>query len=253
VPINKPTNRTCLPLEAKRIPRPWRQWFPLLQLAQWPWHPVQLLLPRRKLPRFLVALLEAISFGERITLVVEQTRFIVDPVLFAAHPDTMLGRMFGPNSSSGAGLLTRPNERGEFIVAEGVSATVFRAIMVSGSDLGFSDAVSLLYYYSHALANSFSSPLYLFFLWATLVGSLKRMWKEEKNAKDKGLRLESSRAPKRKLVMRKATLLHFSCFLCTFSFPFPFPLGSCLKCTVTAFLPPRRSTTKQESFAVHRV
>lgn len=69
--------------------------------------------------------------AERITLVVEQTRFIVDPVLFAAHPDTMLGRMFGPNSSSGAGLLTRPNERGEFQVAEGVSATVFRAILVS--------------------------------------------------------------------------------------------------------------------------
>ncbi|KAI1307973.1 BTB/POZ domain-containing protein KCTD20 [Halotydeus destructor] len=67
--------------------------------------------------------------GERITLVVENTRFIVDPVLFAAHPDTMLGRMFGPNGSNGAGLLTRPNERGEFQVAEGVSATVFRAVL----------------------------------------------------------------------------------------------------------------------------
>lgn len=68
--------------------------------------------------------------AERITLVVENTRFIVDPVLFAAHPDTMLGRMFGPNGSAGAGLLTRPNERGEFQVAEGVSATVFRAVLV---------------------------------------------------------------------------------------------------------------------------
>lgn len=29
---------------------------------------------------------------ERITLVVENTRIVVDPALFAAHPDTMLGR-----------------------------------------------------------------------------------------------------------------------------------------------------------------
>lgn len=29
---------------------------------------------------------------ERITLVVDNTRFVVDPALFAAHPDTMLGR-----------------------------------------------------------------------------------------------------------------------------------------------------------------
>lgn len=75
-----------------------------------------------------------IDSGERITLVVENTRFIVDPVLFAAQPDTMLGRMFGPNGSAGAGLLTRPNERGEFQVAEGVSATVFRAILVRARD-----------------------------------------------------------------------------------------------------------------------
>jgi len=66
---------------------------------------------------------------DRITLVVDNTRFIVDPILFAAHPDTMLGRMFGPSSTPGASLLTRPNDRGEYEVAEGVSATVFRAIL----------------------------------------------------------------------------------------------------------------------------
>ena len=66
---------------------------------------------------------------DRITLVVDNTRFIVDPVLFAAHPDTMLGRMFGSNASGGASLITRPNERGEYEVADGVSATVFRAIL----------------------------------------------------------------------------------------------------------------------------
>jgi hypothetical protein len=29
---------------------------------------------------------------ERITLVVDNTRFILDPALFTAHPNTMLGR-----------------------------------------------------------------------------------------------------------------------------------------------------------------
>lgn len=65
------------------------------------------------------------SESDRITLVVENTRFIVDPVLFTVHPDTMLGRMFNSSSS-----LTRPNERGEYEVAEGISAVVFKAILV---------------------------------------------------------------------------------------------------------------------------
>lgn len=65
---------------------------------------------------------------DRFTLVVENTRFIVDPALFSAHPDTMLGRMFAP--TSGACLITRPNDRGEYEVADGVSATAFRAILV---------------------------------------------------------------------------------------------------------------------------
>lgn len=48
---------------------------------------------------------------ERITLVVDNTRFVVDPNLFTAHPNTMLGRMF----SSGLDF-THPNERGEYEV-----------------------------------------------------------------------------------------------------------------------------------------
>lgn len=64
--------------------------------------------------------------GERITLVVDETRFVADPELFRAHPNTMLGRMF---SSSLDNNFTRPNERGEYEVAEGISATVFRAIL----------------------------------------------------------------------------------------------------------------------------
>lgn len=61
---------------------------------------------------------------ERITLVVDNTRFVVDPAQFTAHPNTMLGRMF----SSGIDF-THTNERGEYEVAEGISATVFRAIL----------------------------------------------------------------------------------------------------------------------------
>lgn len=29
---------------------------------------------------------------ERVVLIVDNTRFVIDPVIFAAHPDTMLGR-----------------------------------------------------------------------------------------------------------------------------------------------------------------
>ncbi|XP_041988023.1 BTB/POZ domain-containing protein 10 [Aricia agestis] len=61
---------------------------------------------------------------DRITLVVDNTRFVVDPAHFTAHPNTMLGRMF----SSGIEF-THTNERGEYEVAEGISATVFRAIL----------------------------------------------------------------------------------------------------------------------------
>ncbi|CAH4029562.1 unnamed protein product [Pieris brassicae] len=61
---------------------------------------------------------------DRITLVVDNTRFVVDPAQFTAHPNTMLGRMF----SSGIDF-THTNERGEYEVAEGISATVFRAIL----------------------------------------------------------------------------------------------------------------------------
>lgn len=64
--------------------------------------------------------------GERLTLVVDETRFIVDQDLFRAHPNTMLGRMF---TSSMENNLIRPNERGEYEVADGISACVFRAIL----------------------------------------------------------------------------------------------------------------------------
>ncbi|RWS26232.1 BTB/POZ domain-containing protein 10-like protein [Leptotrombidium deliense] len=70
-----------------------------------------------------------VDSGERITLIVENTRFVVDPQMFSVHPDTMLGRMFGPNFNVGASSITRANERGEFCVADGINPNVFRAIL----------------------------------------------------------------------------------------------------------------------------
>ncbi|KAK7578257.1 hypothetical protein V9T40_010462 [Parthenolecanium corni] len=61
---------------------------------------------------------------ERITLIVDHTRFVVDPSLFTAFPDTMLGRMFGSGIE-----FAHPNERGEYEVAEGISAQLFRCIL----------------------------------------------------------------------------------------------------------------------------
>lgn len=61
---------------------------------------------------------------ERITLVVDNTRFILDPALFTAHPNTMLGRMFSSELE-----MAHANERGEYEVAEGISASVFRSIL----------------------------------------------------------------------------------------------------------------------------
>ncbi|CAF1674267.1 unnamed protein product [Adineta ricciae] len=63
--------------------------------------------------------------SDRVTLVVDETRFVIDPQLFRAHPNTMLGRMF---SSSWETSLV-PNERGEYDVAHGISATIFRALL----------------------------------------------------------------------------------------------------------------------------
>uniref|UniRef100_A0A8C2WKG3 BTB (POZ) domain containing 10a n=1 Tax=Cyclopterus lumpus TaxID=8103 RepID=A0A8C2WKG3_CYCLU len=67
-----------------------------------------------------------LRLGERITLIVDNTRFVVDPAIFIAQPNTMLGRMFGSGRDHN---FTRPNEKGEFEVADGISSTVFRAIL----------------------------------------------------------------------------------------------------------------------------
>lgn len=66
--------------------------------------------------------------ADRVTLVVDDTRFVIDPQLFRAHPNTMLGRMF--SASWETSLVA--NERGEYEIANGISATIFRALLVSG-------------------------------------------------------------------------------------------------------------------------
>lgn len=63
---------------------------------------------------------------ERVVLIVDNTRFVIDPVIFAAHPDTMLGRMF---TSAREHNVTQPNEKGEYEITEGITSTVFRAIL----------------------------------------------------------------------------------------------------------------------------
>ncbi|XP_072212121.1 BTB/POZ domain-containing protein KCTD20 isoform X2 [Excalfactoria chinensis] len=63
---------------------------------------------------------------EKVTLVVDGTRFAVNPQIFTAHPDTMLGRMFGPGREYN---FTRPNEKGEYEIAEGISSAVFRTVL----------------------------------------------------------------------------------------------------------------------------
>lgn len=60
---------------------------------------------------------------EKITLVVDNTRFVVSPSLFTSKPDTMLGRMFS------SGFEFHPNERGEYEIAEGTTAAVFNAVL----------------------------------------------------------------------------------------------------------------------------
>ncbi|KAF5897959.1 BTB/POZ domain-containing protein 10-like isoform X2 [Clarias magur] len=68
----------------------------------------------------------SVRTAERVTLIVDNTRFVVDPTVFTAQPNTMLGRMFGAGREYN---FTRPNEKGEYEVAEGISSTVFRAIL----------------------------------------------------------------------------------------------------------------------------
>lgn len=67
-----------------------------------------------------------IGAGNRVTLIVDNRRFVVDPALFARKPETVLARMFAPFRGHHA---TRPNERGEYEVPGDLSAATFGAIL----------------------------------------------------------------------------------------------------------------------------
>ncbi|KAH7979477.1 hypothetical protein HPB49_009540 [Dermacentor silvarum] len=76
------------------------------------------------------ASMSALSLATRsdkhVTLIVNNARFVVDPALFALQPDTMLGRIF---ASSLENNFARPNDQGDYEVAEGLSDAVFRVIL----------------------------------------------------------------------------------------------------------------------------
>ncbi|VDN50615.1 unnamed protein product [Dracunculus medinensis] len=67
--------------------------------------------------------------GDKVTLLIENTRFIVDPAVLIAKPDTMLGRMFSVRNQYEGVELVQPNERNEYEVAEGLSSACFQAIL----------------------------------------------------------------------------------------------------------------------------
>uniref|UniRef100_A0A2I2ZHC4 BTBD10/KCTD20 BTB/POZ domain-containing protein n=1 Tax=Gorilla gorilla gorilla TaxID=9595 RepID=A0A2I2ZHC4_GORGO len=59
-----------------------------------------------------------IRMSERVTLIVDNTRFVVDPSIFTAQPNTMLGKMFGCGREHN---FTRPSKKEEYEVAEGIA------------------------------------------------------------------------------------------------------------------------------------
>lgn len=72
-----------------------------------------------------------LNSGDKVVLLVENTRFVVDPAVLIAKPDTMLGRMFTVRAQRQDGVeLVRPNDQNEYEVADGLSASCFRAILV---------------------------------------------------------------------------------------------------------------------------
>lgn len=65
--------------------------------------------------------------NNQVTLVVDDTRFVVNQSMFVNFPDTMLGRMFSPPWSSH--IREKYDKNGEIEIAGGVSSTVFRLIL----------------------------------------------------------------------------------------------------------------------------
>jgi hypothetical protein len=68
------------------------------------------------------------TLKDRVTLIVDETPFVVDSKLFNAHQNTLLGRMF-----SNKNFEMKANARGEYDIGRGTCLTsaVFRLILVS--------------------------------------------------------------------------------------------------------------------------
>lgn len=92
--------------------------------------------PNKKLQEQTIVPTTAANNPDRVTLVVDETRFVIDPQLFRAHPNTMLGRMF----STSWEISLVANERGEYDIANGISATIFRALLVKEKDMKYFDS-----------------------------------------------------------------------------------------------------------------
>lgn len=63
---------------------------------------------------------------DRITLIVDETPFIVDTKLFSGHQNTLLGRMF-----SNKNFELKPNVRGEYDIGRGtcITSSAFRLVL----------------------------------------------------------------------------------------------------------------------------
>lgn len=67
--------------------------------------------------------------NKKLTLVVDKTRFICNAIIFNHHPTTLLGKMFSPQMLRPGAVTVQPNENGEYVLNETVSATVFKALL----------------------------------------------------------------------------------------------------------------------------
>jgi hypothetical protein len=61
-----------------------------------------------------------------VSIVVGGRRFVCSISLFQAHPETMLGRMFGSCLDS---QLTRPDDNGDYVITHAVTAAAFQSIL----------------------------------------------------------------------------------------------------------------------------
>lgn len=104
------------------------------------------------------------STTKKLTLVVDKTRFICNALIFNQHPNTLLGKMFSPHLLNRQGIqktikliqsskrffidhkvlletfvvslsyysacvTVQPNDNGEYVLSESVSANVFKALL----------------------------------------------------------------------------------------------------------------------------